>query len=316
MNNYSTRVTQSVRRGDSSSPATHHAPRTTLSSPATRHAPPATLLPPATRSGFLLIDLLMGMLITAMICGMMGSVILAATSAWDHATGVEDATQQARISMDRIKYMLSQAGVYHVTGQPVMDGIAVVNRTVASVPYPEVLVIWSGGQNGGMAAVGLQARLPLVSELVLYAPQTDDPSRLVEITSPTDMSSIDFTSPSFTTTILAIVDSSQSKNVLLSDRVHLSSLPSGGATTAGNIRFEVFKSPSGTSLTGVNAGTTEWSNLVWSQGVVTSGSGLRQTTVRMEFQLNLRPNSPTGSLTTTAAFPFIGSASYRYIYNP
>lgn len=277
------------------------------STPATHHPP---------RSGFLLIDLLMGMAITAMICAMLASVILAATSAWDHSTGVEDATQQARISMDRIRYMIAQAGVYQVSGQPVTDGIAVVNRTVASVPYPEVLVIWSGGQNGGMAATGVQTRLPLVSELVIYAPQADDPSRLVEITSPADSSSIDFNSSNFTTTILAIISSTQNKKVLLSDRVHLSSLPSGGGATAGNIRFEVFKSPSGATLTGVSTGTAQWTGLVWSQGIVSSSAGLRQTTVRMEFQLNLRPNSPTGSSTTTAAFPFIGSASYRYLYHP
>src|SRR5260221_600141 len=103
------------------------------------------------RRGITMIDMLMGMMVTSMICLMIAGVMTAANAAWDHTTGVGDAAQHARISMDRIAYMASQAGTYQVTGTPVVDGIAVVNRVLAGTSYPEVLVIWSGGQSGGMS---------------------------------------------------------------------------------------------------------------------------------------------------------------------
>lgn len=267
------------------------------------------------RRGFTLVDLLMGMMITTMMCAMMAGVMFAANAAWDHTTGSEDAAQQARAGIDRIKYMVSQAGVYKLAGQPTVPGIAVVNRTVDSVPYPEILVLWTGGQNGGMAASGVQTRLPLVNELVIYAPQSGDPSRLVEITSALS-SSIDFTASTFTAAILAIVDSTTNNRTLLSDRVHISDLPSRSAKIAGCIFFEAFESPTAAALQGVSPGSAAWNALTWSQGVYTSSSGLRQVTVRMELQFNLRANSPNGSLTSTVAFPFTGSASYRYVYTP
>ncbi len=280
------------------------------------------------RRAFTLVELLMGMMITTMLSTVLGAMMVAVTDGWDHTTGLDDATQQARIGMERIGYMVSQAGVYQLPGQPTIPGLAVVQRPDGSNLLPEILVVWSGGPTGGMSAAGMQSRLPLISELVIYAPQASNPSRLVEITSPANMASIDFSAPEFGATILAIVAAPPVTPVLLCDRLHVSSLgggPFGGAQWAGNARFEIFQLPSDASLAGVVPGSTNWNNLVWSQGIVSSSFGLRQATLRMELQLEPRPLPPGTTFTgqsvpavalSNSAIPFIGSASFPYAYSP
>lgn len=268
--------------------------------------------------GFTLVELIMGMTITSILTMVLAGMILAAGTAWDHTTGQEDAMQQARSSIDRIQYMVSQAGTYKIAGQSTVPGIAVVERVNGSTRLPEVLVVWSGGTNGGMVANGLMTRLPLVQELVIYAPRYDDPSTLVEITSPADASSIDFKSAAFSNTILTIIASNNSSKLRLSNRVHINTLSFmvGNSTSAGAVRFEMYLTPTDSELSGVVTGSAQWYSLVWAQGVASSASGMRQAGIRMEFQLEAHSASVSGSSPANAAMPFFGSASYTYVYQP
>ena len=268
-----------------------------------------------------LVELLIGMALNSMLALVLAGMTIAVSSGWEHTTGLDDATQQARVTVERIKYMVSQAGVYQLAGQSPVDGIAVVERASGSYRFPEILVVWSGGRTGGMVNNGVLTRLPVINELVIYAPQYDDPTRLVEIIDLNNTNTIDFTSASFGTTILSIVAATQSSKTLLCDRVH-TTMPVvvGSSTAAGNVRFECRESPTNAALNGVSPGSATWYSLVWSQGVVTSDSGLRQTAVRIELQLEQRPistitNTQRGT-PITSALPFIGSASYRYVYHP
>lgn len=283
---------------------------------------PAHALARGARRGFLLAELLMAMTITAMLSVVLGTMILAVNEGWQYTNGLDAATQQARISMDRIRYMVSQAGVYQLAGQPPVLGVATVSRTCGTYQLSEVLVVWSGGQTGGLASYGVQARLPLISELVIYAPQYDNPSRLIEITSPSNNSSIDFGSATFGTTILGLISSTSTSKVLLSNQIATSVMPYqvGSSSTAGNVRFEVFQTPSATDLQGVTVGSAQWNALHWAQGVYCSTSGLRQANVRIEFELwtqaPTNSNITIGATTGAVSTPYIGGTSYTYAYTP
>jgi hypothetical protein len=281
--------------------------------PSTVHRPPST----SRRCGFTFVELLMSLTLTSILSVVLGGIILAAHEGWEHSNGLSEASQQARISQDRITYMVSQAGQYRLTGQPTTLGIAVVESTYLFVRAPEILVIWSGGRMGGMSALGVQTRLPTVNELVIYTPDPSDPTHLIEVVDPANTNSLDFRAANFSTSIQTILKSPSCQKTLLCDRVHTSDLSmfSFSQTAVGNIRFEKLDSPTDAELTGIVAGTPAWFNLVWAQGIVSSSTGMRQTTIRMEFQIEPRP-LPLNSSAAVSAIPFFNSASNRYVYQP
>lgn len=270
------------------------------------------------RSGFTLVELLVSLTLTTMLSFVLGAMILAAHDGWEYSDGLSEAHKQTRISLERIKYMVSQAGQYQLAGQPTTLGVAVVEQTYGTVKAPEILVVWSGGRTGGMAALGVQSRLPTVNELMIYSPDPADPSHLVEIINPSDASTLDFRAANFALRVLAILKSSSIQKTLLCDRVRTSTLYSSGKQkpVAGNVRFENLDSPTDAELSGIAAGSPEWFDLVWAQGIVSSSSGMRQTSIRMEFQIEPRRQPLDTSNVTTVAIPFFGSASYRYVYQP
>lgn len=233
-------------------------------------------------------------------------------TAREHVEGVEESTLQAEAAMDRIRYMISHAGMYETSGQPVVAGIAVVNHSAGLDYFPDVLVVWSGGRTGGKAAAGLQTQLPKINELVIYLPDPSDPRTLVEMMIPGNSSTIDFRSGSFATTILSLISGGGTEKVSICNRLRSADISS---STWGGAWFEVTQSPSDTELL-ATPGTSQWNALVWPQAIVTSESGCRQVTVRMELQVETRSYEKPGSDSSPTALPFFGSASYRYDYHP
>ena len=266
-----------------------------------------------------LVELLIAMTITSMTSVVLGGLIMAVQTARQHTEGLEEATLQAQASFDRIRFMVSHAGVYQLDGEPTCLGLAVVNHRWSSFDLPDVLVVWSGGRNGGMAEAGLQRRLPGVNELVLYTPDSNDPSRLVEIVVPGNAAAVDFRDPGFANVILSLLRSANAEPVLLCDRIrvsHFSESHDSLASDVGNVRFEVEQTPSDSDLASIAPGTFEWIDLPWAQGIVSSESGLRQASVRMEFQIEPRSHESAGTDFKPIAIPFFASVSYRYAYQP
>lgn len=269
-------------------------------------------------SGITLIELTISLTITSFLTVILGALVMAVQTAWQYTSGLEEATMQANASLERMRYMVAQAGVYQTGGQPTTVGLAVVHHVWSGKSLPDVLVVWSGGRDGGMAATGLQNRLPLVSELVIYTWDSDAPHHLVELTFPTDSTEIDFASDSFPTAISNLLTTTSRKKLLLVDRLRRSQLSQSGASAAvfvGNVRFGLALTPTPNSLSGVTAGSAEWNALMWAQGIVTSEFGMRQATVRMELQIEGRKQS-ADFVAETTALPFFGSVSYRYAYRP
>jgi hypothetical protein len=255
----------------------------------------------------------MAMTITSLVSVVLGGLIMATYSAREHAGGIGDSATQANAAIDRIRFAAADAGVYRLSGQPTVLGLAVVRRTWSSYSMPSILVVWNGGRNGGMSKAGVLTRLPTANELTIYAPDTTVPSRLLEITLPSHTDSISFTAASFATTIASLIADSGAQKVVLCDRLRTSRLTTGGGTpaTVGNIWFELEQMPSDTALSPTTPGTAAWNALIWSQGIVGADFGMRQATLRIELQTALRPTNPQGDILT---MPFFGSASYRYVY--
>jgi len=267
-------------------------------------------------SGFTLPELLLAVTVTSFLSLVLGGLITAMQTAWDHTRHLEAVESQARASLERIRYMVSQAGLYQTGSQPVRPGIAVVSRTVGGTTVPCVLVVWSGGRHGGMAANGVQTRLPRINELVIYTPDPAAPTRLVEIVAPNVTTSIDFNASTFDSTILTLLGGKQVQLAPLCDRLRTSLLASGTSGTVGNIRFEIFERPTASEIAAVSPGTVAWKSLVWAGGVCSSDSGLRQLTLRTEMLLETRTTAPAATSPSATALPFFGSASYRYVYQP
>lgn len=261
----------------------------------------------------------MAMTITSVLSIVLGGLMLAVQAAREHTEGLEEATAQAQACLERVRYMVSQAGVYQLDGSETMLGVRVVGREWSGSLLPDVLVVWSGGRDGGMADAGTQNRLPRVDELVIYTYDADEPGRFVEIIVPGDSSDIDFSASDFDDTILSLLGAPSAEQLLLCDRLRRSVL-SGSVPFSnpgvGNVLFNLEMSPDDTALAAATPGTSEWNALGWSQGIVSSDSGMRQATLRIEIQIEPRSYEPADSGATPIAVPFFGSTSYRYVYRP
>ncbi|MFH1299882.1 MAG: prepilin-type N-terminal cleavage/methylation domain-containing protein, partial [Planctomycetota bacterium] len=271
------------------------------------------------RRGLTLVELLMSMAISSILIVALGGIVTATQTAWKHTQGIEDSQAQITAAFDRMKMMVSQAGIYQISGQPPQVGLAVVTHTWNSIDIPDTLVVWTGGRNGGISDLGTLTRLPTINELLIYTIDPNDSHNFVEIALPAVNASIDFNSSSFKNTIRSAITSSSAESALLSNRVKssqymLSGRPWGAAI--GNIRFDLVKSPSDTSLSGVAPGTSAWMSLPWPQGTASASSGLRQATVNYEVQFEVTERTSLNDVNSPTALPFFGSSSRLYAYTP
>lgn len=271
------------------------------------------------RRGLTLVELLIAGTVLSLVSLVLGGLVMAVQTAKAHTDGLEEATLQARAALDRIRFMVAEAGVYQVPGEPTTPGLAVVKHRWSVYDLPDVLVVWSGGRSGGLGDAGLHRRRPRIDELVVYAPDSETPHRLVELAWPGNHSTIDFRDADFGRTIRSLVSSGEADSVLLCDRVRVSPLSGwlgASGSEVGNVRFDLTWTPEGSALSSASPGTEEWFDLPWVRGVVSPGSGLRQATLRMELQVEPREGQPSRGETRPIAVPFFGSASYRYVHRP
>lgn len=307
---------------------------------ATRHS--------SLRSGMTLAELLISMTILSMMSVVLAGMSNAVNSAWSYTKGVEETDLQARAALERISFMVSQTGTYKVAGQPTRLGMAVVTRPVGKYSLPDMLVLWTGGRSGGMAANGVQSRLPAVSELLIYSWAASDPSQLIEAAFPGQTAAFDFTASDLTTQVTNLLASKTAELIPLCERLRVSSVsdtgtsasspsapvgppspygpslptsqpssasPSNGtALDVGNIRFTLALTPSDSDLAAAAPQTTAWTQLNWPQGSFGNRSGMRQASLQMELQVE--PDGIVRASDTVSAIPFFSSASLRYVYEP
>lgn len=273
----------------------------------------------ARHGGFTLVELLMAMTVSSILIMALAGIVTATQSAWSHSRGIEDSQAEITASFDRMKMMISQAGVYQVNGQPPQVGLAIVTRPWNYIDIPDTLVVWTGGRNGGIGQTGTLNRLPLMNELLIYTSDPVDTHRFVEIALPDDDTEIDFNSSSFSNTIRTAIQSNEAEKALLSQRLAisqyiLSSKPWGKPVA--NLFFTMTRTPSDASLSAVSPGTSGWMNLAWPQGTVSASSGLRQVTINYEIQFETAEQTTLNEINSSTALPFFGSSSRFYAYTP
>ncbi len=269
------------------------------------------------RGGFTLVELMSSLVILTMTVTVLSGLILSVSQAWDHATTLEESRQQAQATMSRIRWMVQQAGTYRLAGQSTTIGVGIVTQTWVSYQAPSVLVVWSGGATGGMADLGVQSRVPVASELVVFAPDPQTPSKFVELTFPGDSTPVDFRAAGFSTTINTLLTSVNRKSVKLCDRLRVTTGQNFmwyGAVSVGNSRFELMYSPTDAQIAGASPGSQAWNDLAWAQGMVGADNGLRSLNVRIELLLERDPAKPQTDGNYTTALPFFGSANRQYVY--
>ena len=167
-----------------------------------------------------------------------------------------------------------------------------------------------------MNAQGLLTRLPVASELVVYAPDASTPARLVEVTFPANTTVVDFRSGTFSTTIQSLLKLSSAQKILLCDRLHTSTGKSGTTSNLGDVRFELSASPTDSQISAVTVGSQAWNDLPWGQGLVGADRGLRAANVRIELLLDPDPKKLATDSGYSTAIPFLGSVNRQYVFQP
>ena len=307
------------------------------------------------RRAMTLAELLISMTILAMMSVVLAGMSNAVNSAWSYTKGIEETDLQAQAALERIQYMVSQTGTYKVSGQPTRAGLAVVTRSVGSSQLPDALVLWTGGRSGGMATSGVQSRLPIIGELLIYTWDASTPASLNEVAFPGQTASFDFAASDLSTQVTNLLSSSTAEKIPLCQRLRVSSLSSTSTAAAPQLLTGMTSmSGSSTSMYGTSltpstptASTTTFSSATQSVGNVrftltqnpsdtelasaapqtmawtqlswpqsTFGNRSGMRQATLQIELQVEPTGIVRASDTVTAIPFFGSASVRYLYEP
>ena len=258
-------------------------------------------------SGMTLVETLLAMAVLVMVAAALAGLSNAVQMHSQHVEGCGLATQHARVALARIERTVREA-----TANESFPGFLVIEEYVASWRFPDTLVIWH--PPAGKSAADPKG-LPRFSELVLYYPNPQQPSQLVEATLPGyDQPVPPVDNPgAWASAIAGIKKSSSTQLVVLTDRLrtcYVSNSASGASR--GAVRFESRLRPSAEQWNAYRAGTLPWAKLPWVQGMGGSRTGLRQAWLRIELQLVSQAARGSGGLEVATAIPFFGSAAVYY----
>lgn len=263
----------------------------------------------ASRRALTLIELMISIAVTTVLLGAIASMAATVNQTSAFNAGQNDALLHARVTLDRIERLLSEA--YALETYP---GAVVVDESVGSYRYPDTLVIWHPA-----GAPANPAGPPLVKELVIICPNPADPGELIEVTAPDDARTVELNEAALNTSagrsfIDSLKKASSSVKTQLTPLLATAAVAtSNSASLRGCVRFECELHPSTTELANVRSGSASWTSLNWPQNLFSNVCGLRQVWVRSELQLLSEPRNTDGTTTpTTVGLPFFGSATSYY----
>ncbi len=255
--------------------------------------------------GMSLVELLIALAIMGAMAAMVAGLSQAATSGWRYGQGHADATQHARVALERITRTVREA--YASEEHP---GCAVSYKESGSWRFPDTLVVWSP-DGAPLNADGP----PLVSECVIYCPDPADPNQLVEITAPSDSREIPLTNElnqaSWQSVLAGIKSSAQSNKVVLTNLLRASQNAIGTARF-GAIRFERELRPSNSEWDAYKTSSFPWDELSWPQDLYGANTGTRQVWMRVELQLMPGSETIVKDPAGQQAVVFFDSASLMY----
>jgi len=246
----------------------------------------------------------MAITVLAMIAGTLAALASAVQVASQHNSGVGTALQHGRVAVERIERALNEA-----TASDVFPGFVSFAERVGRWEFPDTLVVWhpkgrAADENG----------MPLMSELVVFCPDPNEPNQLLEMTLPTDARRAPDVrdAAAWQAELDAIKNGKHARRVVLTNLLRVAT-PTGRTTrtaaSRGAARFDVTLRPSNAELDDFKAGTLAWNDIAWCQGIGSGRSGLRQAWCRVELQLR---SDHLGDNSAEAAIPFFGSGALYY----
>lgn len=258
------------------------------------------------RRGLTMTELLVASTIMMMIAIGMATVATTVHTANDFSHGRIVCAQHARVALDRIEYTL-----IHSTCSEQFPACLVVTEQAGSQELPQTLVVWSP-----TGAAASPTGLPLVCELLIYAPDPAAPANLVEFRASTNTSAVPATSDatSWRTLTDGIKASLTTDRTVITNRLRTAPLSGSWTSTLsasqlrGVVRFNRLLTPSEQEWSQYKAGTKTWSSISWPLDSYRQTSGTRAVVCQTELQV------VSGDMASAAAtaVPFFGSATRSY----
>jgi prepilin-type N-terminal cleavage/methylation domain-containing protein len=255
------------------------------------------------RRGLTLAELLVATTIMLMIATAVGTLASAVHSTNDFCRGYTVAAQHARVALSRIERNIQTA-----TANEQFPGCLVLTEQAGPDALPTTLVVWSP-----TTAAANPMGLPLISEIVVFAPDPAHPNNLLEIRSPTEMSTVPATSDiaGWQTLTNRLRTSAAVSKVVLTDRLRTAPITGDYSDSLlptdlrGMVRFRRILAPTEAEFSQYRGGTKTWQSLAWPLDSYRSTSGTRVIACQTELQI------VTGTMATAAstAVPFYGSSS-------
>lgn len=261
------------------------------------------------RNGFTLLELLIAVAIMVLIAGSLGVLSEAVHNGSQFAEGHGLATQHARVALEEIARTVNAA-----TANEKFPGFIVVRDELpGGWVFPAALVVWSSTEAPYEASSGTSVpRLPLLKDLVIYAPDRAAPNRLMRIRMAADCTSTERLAEDDATRqsqIAAIRESAASERVILTDLLRTAPVPSSPSVRRGMVWFAERYRPSDQDWKDARLA---WDELPWVQGIRGSQTGLRQAWLRIELQLMPGGQAASSDPEGQQAIPFFGSAALYY----
>jgi hypothetical protein len=263
-------------------------------------------VPRQRRGGLTLAELLIATTIMLMIATAVGTLAASVHATNDFCNGYIVSAQHARVALSRI-----DRSVQSSTANESFPGCLVVTEQAGSEELPSTLVVWNP-----IGAPASPTGLPLISEIVVYGCDPAHPNQLLEIRSPTQMSTVPPVSDvnGWRSLIDQLKTSSTTNKIMLTDRIRTAPL-SGNYTEAltpadlrGVVRFRRLMAPTAVQWSQYRGGTRAWQDLNWPLDSYRSTSGTRAVACQTELQI--APGSM--ALASATSLPFYGSSSITY----
>lgn len=256
------------------------------------------------RDGFTLAELLSVTVVMSLVAATMAALSSAVQISADHQYGQGLAMQHGRVAIERIERTVRGA-----TANEQFPGFLVVSYSLGGYAYPDSLVVWSP-EGDPADADGM----PRMEELVVFRPDSSDPTKLMELRSVGDTRSAPVPSAisAWQSELEAIQYNTQATRAVLTDLMRVATATNSSGSLLGKrgcVRFEVRLGPSDAEWAEYKAGTRAWENLSWAQDLYGSTNGTRQAWCRVELQL--RPGD-VDSNEVEVAIPFFGSGALYY----
>jgi len=261
---------------------------------------------PRCRRGLSLTELLVASTIMVMIASGMASLAMTVSSVNGFTQGRIIAAQHARVALDRIEYAID-----HGVASEQFPVCLVVTEQAGTQELPQTLVVWRP-ETSAIDPSGL----PRVNELVIFAPDPSQPTRLTEFRAASNGNVVPTPSDaaSWRTLTESLKISATTEKIVITDRLRTAPLSGNWTATLpasqlrGVVRFNRIMAPSAAEWSQYKGGTRTWTALSWPLDSYRLSSGTRAVTCQTELQIVC---GDMASAATTAV-PFFGSALRTY----